>query len=78
MNVVGEEEEVIVDSLVQKYFLMVGIVKKNLLPLTFDSTTVVVQPTSPGIHTYVMSLSDSYGCDYTEEFILDVYSIPKN
>ena len=78
MNVVGEEEEVIVDSLVPEILSYGWYCEEEPSSIvTFDSTMVVVQPTTPGIHTYVMSLSDSYGCDYTEEFILDVYSIPE-
>ena len=78
MNVVGEEEEVIVDSLVPEILSYGWYCEEEPSSIvTFDSTMVVVQPTTPGIHTYVMSLSDSYGCDYTEEFILDVYNIPE-
>ena len=78
LNVVGEEEEVIVDSLVPEILSYGWYCEEEPSSIvTFDSTMVVVQPTTPGIHTYVMSLSDSYGCDYTEEFILDVYSIPE-
>ena len=78
MNVVGEQDEVVVDSLVPE-ILSYGwyCPEEPSSIVTFDSTSVVVQPTTPGIHTYVMNLSDSYGCDYTEEFVLDVYSIPE-
>tara|TARA_B100001093_G_C26860465_1_gene1029920 strand:+ start:12745 stop:16266 length:3522 start_codon:yes stop_codon:yes gene_type:complete len=78
MNVVGEEDEVIIDSLVPEILSYGWYCEEEPSSIvTFDSTMVVVQPTTPGIHTYVMSLSDSYGCDYTEEFILDVYSTPE-
>jgi len=42
----------------------------------YDSTRVVVQPTMSGMHTYVMMITDSYGCEYTEEFELEVYDAP--
>ena len=42
----------------------------------YDSTMVLVQPTTSGEHNYVMTILDSYGCEYTEEFMVDVYGTP--
>ena len=41
-----------------------------------DSTQLVVQPSASGIHTYVMTVTDNYGCDYQKQFELDVYEAP--
>lgn len=78
MNVVGEEDEIIVDSLVPEILSYSWYCEEEPSSIvTYDSTRIVVQPTTPGLHTYVMSLSDSYGCDYTEAFELNVYSSPE-
>mgnify|MGYP001260347862 CR=1 FL=1 len=42
----------------------------------YDSTMVMVQPTTAGEHNYVMTILDGYGCEYTEEFMVDVYGTP--
>jgi gliding motility-associated-like protein len=42
-----------------------------------DSTQLVVQPSISGVHTYVMTVTDNYGCDYQNQFELDVYEAPK-
>ena len=42
----------------------------------YDSTMVQVQPTTPGEHNYVMTILDNFGCEYTEEFMIDVYDTP--
>lgn len=44
--------------------------------LFYDSTMVMIQPENPGIHTYEMTLTDNFGCVYTEEFEIDVYGNP--
>ena len=60
MNVVGEEEEVIVDSLVPEILSYGWYCEEEPSSIvTFDSTTVVVQPTSPGIHTCLLYTSPS-------------------
>ena len=41
-----------------------------------DSTQLVLQPTTSGIHTYVMTITDNHGCDYQKEFELDVFTAP--
>ena len=77
MNVVGEEDEVIIDSLVPEILSYNWYCAEEPSSIVdYDSTMVVVQPTTSGIHTYVMTITDSYGCEYTEEFELDVYSSP--
>lgn len=77
MNVVGEDEEVVVDSLVPQILTYDWYCAEEPSSIVdYDSTMIVVQPTTPGIHTYVMTITDSYGCEYTEEFELDVYSSP--
>lgn len=43
----------------------------------YDSTQVVVQPSNGGEHNYVMTILDSYGCEYTEEFMVNVYETPE-
>jgi gliding motility-associated-like protein len=45
--------------------------------LRADSTQLVVQPSISGVHTYVMTVTDNYGCDYQNQFELDVYEAPK-
>ena len=42
----------------------------------YDSTMVQVQPSNAGEHNYVLTILDSYGCEYTEEFMVDVYDTP--
>ena len=44
--------------------------------ILYDSTMVQVQPSNAGEHNYVMTILDSYGCEYTEEFMVDVYDTP--
>lgn len=44
--------------------------------ILYDSTMVSVQPYNAGEHNYVMTILDSYGCEYTEEFMVDVYGTP--
>ena len=78
MNVVGEEEEVIVDSLVSEVISYNWYCAEEPSSIVgYDSTMISVQPSLPGIHTYVMTIADNFGCEYTEEFVLDVYTTPK-
>jgi gliding motility-associated-like protein len=77
MNVVGEDDEIIADTLVAEILTYNWYCAEEPSSIVdYDSTMVVVQPTTAGIHTYVMTITDSYGCEYTEEFEVDVYSSP--
>jgi gliding motility-associated-like protein len=78
MNVVGEEEEVVVDSLVSEVISYNWYCAEEPSSIVgYDSTMISVQPSLPGIHTYVMTIADNFGCEYTEEFVLDVYTTPQ-
>jgi gliding motility-associated-like protein len=78
MNVVGEEEEVVVDSLVSEVISYNWYCAEEPSSIIgYDSTMISVQPSLSGIHTYVMTVADNFGCEYTEEFILDVYTSPQ-
>jgi len=77
MNVVGEEDEIIADTLVAEILTYNWYCAEEPSSIVdYDSTMVIVQPTTAGIHTYVMTITDTYGCEYTEEFEVDVYSSP--
>ena len=41
-----------------------------------DSTRLEIKPTTSGLHTYKMTITDNHGCDYEKEFQLDVYTEP--
>jgi gliding motility-associated-like protein len=45
--------------------------------LTYDDYGITVQPTAVGTHTYEMSVIDNFGCEYNEEFTLDVWGAPQ-
>jgi len=71
------EEEIITDTLVAEILSYEWYCAEEPLSIdNYDSTRVVVQPTISGMHTYVMTITDSYGCEYTEEFELEVFDAP--
>ena len=79
MNIQNETtgEPVIVDSLVPIILSYNWFCDEEPSSVVmYDSTMVLVQPTTSGEHNYVMTILDSYGCEYTEEFMVDVYGTP--
>ena len=68
-----EKDEVIIDSLVPEILSYNWYCAEEASIVDYDST-MVVQPTTQVI--LIMTITDSYGCEYTEEFELDVYSSP--
>jgi gliding motility-associated-like protein len=79
MNIEDEDggEEVIIDSLVPVILSYSWYCPEEPSSVVlYDSTMVEVQPTTAGEHNYVMTILDSYGCEYTEEFMVDVYGTP--
>ena len=77
MNVVGGEEEAIVDTIIPTILTYNWFCEEEPSSVLFyDSTMVMIQPGNPGIHTYEMTLTDNFGCVYKEEFEIDVYGNP--
>ena len=77
LNVVAEDDEVTVDSLVAEVISFNWYCEEEPSSIiTYDSTMITVQPLLSGPHNYVLTLLDNFGCEYTEEFELDVYSSP--
>lgn len=78
MNVVAEDEiETIVDTIIPTILTYNWFCEEEPGSVLFyDSTMVMIQPENPGIHTYEMTLTDNFGCVYTEEFEMDVYGSP--
>lgn len=70
-------DEVVIDSLVPQILSFSWFCDEEPSSVVlYDSTMVQVQPHNAGEHNYVMTILDSYGCEYTEEFMVDVYDTP--
>ncbi|MAJ97741.1 MAG: PKD domain-containing protein [Flavobacteriales bacterium TMED288] len=77
MNVVGEQDEIISDSLVSEVLNYNWYCPEEPSSIiSYDSTSLIIQPLNSGIHTYQMTIFDNFGCEYIEQFEIDVYSAP--
>ena len=64
MNVVGEEDEIISDSLVSEVLNYNWYCPEEPSSIiSFDSTSLIIQPLNSGIHTYQMTIFDNFGCE---------------
>lgn len=79
MNVVNDSitEPAIVDSLVPSILSYNWYCPEDPSSIvSYDSTSVTVQPSDPGTFNYILSMLDNFGCEYSESFDVSVYQIP--